>query len=108
MRIVRATDTDHRDPVYKITVTLDFTEGSKLDSLTVIHTATSGATYSRSDQYEKAALWQTQGKKRILLEGYLEQGLCCHNSWRTGQHDGLQVGLYRAAVEVWTFNRKVP
>jgi hypothetical protein len=47
-------------------------------------------------------------KKRIPMEGYLEQGLCCHNSWRIGQHDGLQVGLYRAAVEVWTFNRKVP
>src|ERR1700674_5081621 len=79
--IVRATDTDYRDPVCKITVTLDFTESSKLDSLTVIHPATSGATYSRSDQYKKAARWQTQGKKRMLLEGYLEQGLCCHNSW---------------------------
>jgi hypothetical protein len=67
--IVRATDTDRHDPIYKITVTLNFTDDEKLDSLTVIHTATSGATYSRSDQYERASLWQTEGRHEYYWKG---------------------------------------
>jgi hypothetical protein len=58
------------DPIYKINVSLSFTDENKLSEMTVTHTAVSGKSYQRSDQYANSSLVKTPDKLEIYWRGY--------------------------------------
>jgi hypothetical protein len=66
--IIKATDSDRSDPVYKINVTVTLDKG-ELKELWVAHTSVSGGVYVRSDQYQQASIWQTNGRTEWYWKG---------------------------------------
>ena len=81
--IIEATDYDRNDPVYKIEVNLNFDDSSNLKELFVMHTATSGKTYVRSDQYRNGRIWQRPGKTDWFWSGDRDRGHMTGEVWRT-------------------------
>ena len=58
------------DPVYKITIYLEFEDSGKATAMTVRHTTVTGKTYGRSDQYkDNVTLTQIDGKTEWLWSG---------------------------------------
>jgi hypothetical protein len=91
--IVKTTDNDRNDPVYKINVKLTLTKG-ELKELWVAHTSISGDVYVRSDQYQQAAIWQTNGRE----EWY----------WRGTRGPNLMVGeVWRNDAKQWWYSEKL-
>jgi hypothetical protein len=62
--IVKSTDNDRN----KINVTLTL-EKNELKEIWVAHTAVSGATYVRSDQYQQGSIWQTPNREEWYWRG---------------------------------------
>jgi hypothetical protein len=58
------------DPIYKINIVLSFNDDNKLSEMTVTHTAVSGKSYQRSDQYTNSSLIKTPDKLEIYWRGY--------------------------------------
>jgi hypothetical protein len=66
--IIKSTDNDCRDPIYKITVTINSDpQTGHFQSMDVVHTATSGATHDRSQQYVGGRTWQAQGRPTRMV-----------------------------------------
>ena len=81
--IVQATDSDRRDPIYKINVTITIDDTGAFEEMWVQHTATSGATYSRSDQYSGADIWQTPGRTEWYWRGHRGPNTMVGELWHT-------------------------
>jgi hypothetical protein len=91
--IVKTTDNDRNDPVYKINVTLTLDKG-ELKELWVAHTSISGGVYVRSEQYQQAAIWQTNGRN----EWY----------WRGTRGPNVMVGeLWKDDAQQWWYSEKL-
>ena len=82
--IVEITEVDHKDPVYKIevSVTLDDSD-HHLKQLYVAHTHVGGKMSVRSEQYEEARIWQTPGKTDWFWTGKRGHGTMLGEVWRT-------------------------
>ena len=81
--IIRATDHDRRDPIYKITVSITLDDSGTLQEMLVQHTAASGATYVRSEQYSQANIWQTPGRNEWYWRGRRGQNTMLGELWHT-------------------------
>jgi len=81
--IVRVTDNDRRDPIYKITVSITLDDSGTFQEMWVQHTATSGATYVRSEQYKEANIWQTPGRAEWYWRGRRGANTMLGELWHT-------------------------
>jgi hypothetical protein len=79
--ILKSTDDDDDDLVYKINVTLKLEHG-QLKEMWVKHTTASGAHYTRSDQYQQASIWQTPDKEEWYWRGKRGQNTMVGEVWR--------------------------
>jgi hypothetical protein len=93
---VKATDSDRRDPIYKISVNISFDDDWRPDDMTVIHYATSGASYNRADQYTRSNLRRTLGKTDYYWGG----------SWIKNSAVTMTGNLVRSATNKWTYSEQ--
>jgi hypothetical protein len=89
---VQTTDTDRRDPVYKITVDLSIDNAEPTD-LKVVHTTVSGAIYVRADQYTRSNLTSTPGKTEYFWTG----------AWTKNLAVTMKGTLMRSVDNKWTY-----
>ena len=59
-----------RDPVYKININVTINDSGKLASIGVVHTARSGKTYDRSQQYSGGTIWKTPDRMEWYWQGF--------------------------------------
>jgi hypothetical protein len=91
--IIKATDSERSDPIYKINVTLTLEQG-ELKEIWVAHTSVSGEVYVRSEQYQQSAIWQTPGRK----EWY----------WRATRVPRTMLGeVWRNPTNQWWYSEKL-
>jgi hypothetical protein len=91
--IVKSTDNDRNDLIYKINISLTLEKG-ELKEIWVSHTAVSGATYVRSDQYQEASIWQTPNRE----EWY----------WRGTRGPKSMIGeVWRNPAQEWWYSEKL-
>jgi hypothetical protein len=82
------------DPVYKITVTLDFDRNANIDSLYVAHTTTNGNVYSRSDQYTQSILAQpVPNRTKWIWKG----------TWKKHPNFNMIGDVTRSPTGAWTY-----
>jgi hypothetical protein len=81
--IIRATEHDRRDPIYKITVSITLDDSGTLQEMLVQHSAASGTTYVRSEQYTQANIWQTPGREEWYWRGRRGQNTMLGELWHT-------------------------
>jgi len=93
---VQATDTDRRDPIYKISVNISFDDNWQPEDMSVSHYATSGASYSRADQYTRSDLTQTPGKTDYYWTG----------TWIKNSAVTMKGNLVRSTTNNWTYSEQ--
>jgi hypothetical protein len=93
---VQATDTDRRDPIYKITVDISFDDNGKPEEMTVSHYATSGASYDRAEQYTRSDLTQTPGRTDYYWTG----------TWTKNSAVTMRGNLRRSTTNKWTYSEQ--
>jgi hypothetical protein len=93
---VQSSDTDRRDPVYKISVNLSVDDDWKPTDLTVIHYSISGASYNRADQYTRSDLTQTPGRTDYYWRG----------TWIKDAAFTMVGNLVRTATNNWTYSER--
>jgi hypothetical protein len=93
---VQATDTDRRDPIYKITVNMSFDDNGKPEEMNVSHYATSGVSYNRADQYTRSDLTQTPGKTDYYWTG----------TWIKNSAVTMKGNLMRSTANKWTYSEQ--
>jgi hypothetical protein len=93
---VQATDTDRRDPIYKISVNISFDDNWQPEEMSVSHYATSGTSYSRADQYTRSDLTQTPGKTDYYWTG----------TWIKNSAVTMKGNLVRSTTNKWTYSER--
>ena len=81
--IVKATDSDRSDPIYKIAISITADENGAFQEMWVEHTAVSGAKYVRSEQYTNADLWKTPGRAEWYWRGHRGPNTMVGELWHT-------------------------
>jgi hypothetical protein len=93
---VQATDSDRRDPIYKIAVNIALDDNGKPEEMRVFHHATSGASYNRSDQYTRSDLTQTPGKTDYYWTG----------TWIKNSAVTMRGNLMRSTTSKWSYSEQ--
>jgi hypothetical protein len=93
---VQTTDTDRRDPTYKITVDISFDDNGKPEEMNVSHYAIGGASYNRAEQYMRSDLTQTPRKTDYYWTG----------TWTKNSAVTMRRNLRRSTTNKWTYSEQ--
>ena len=94
----KATSSDRHDPdpIYKIVVTLILNDDQRVEDLTVIHHARSGAKFNRADQYIHSNLSQVAGNTQFYWTG----------TWARRPSFTMKGELTRSINSKWTYSEQ--
>ena len=92
----KETSVDKHDPTYKIVVTLIINDDKRIEDLTVIHHARSGAKFNRADQYIHSNLSQVPGRTQFYWTG----------TWARRPSFTMKGELTRSADNKWTYSEQ--
>jgi hypothetical protein len=88
--------TDRRDPIYKIAVTISLGDNLEPEDMSVLHYATSGASYNRAGQYTRSNLIHTAGKTDYYWTG----------TWVKDSAVTMRGHLMRSTENKWTYSEQ--